>query len=94
MKPSYGPSLVFKKLEGAISFSKDTCGTRDIIYRCKTTGLKKVDRLATGKGLFFKEFWRCQTSPQVSRFLAPEGTYSAEKVMLTKKVWSSPIGAV
>lgn len=94
VRPPHGPSLVFKQLRDAINFSYKWPGGLDVIYRCKTKRLKKVKVLIA--------LGRFSISNVVSLFTdgpksipdcdcdkPPEGTYSAEEVMLTKRIGRS-----
>lgn len=93
VRPKIGPSFVFKRLEDAIKGLPLICG-RGVIWRCRTINLRLgVNMVAPGGlGHLIKEiakFWKGEEVDLDSyNPIVPvlQGTYLADKVMLTKRV--------
>ena len=57
-RPKIGLCLVFKRLEDAVKFSFKFGGASfDLIYRCRTRSLQKVNYLWTPNYAMAKSFW-------------------------------------
>lgn len=94
IRPPHGPALVFDTLKNAISFSKDTSGYSDFVYRCRTKERKAIlvvlkscrDPFSPTSVLDrLRAFWKGELKG-ATEIKAPKGTYSAEEVMLTKRI--------